>query len=233
MWFLWENRCLLPFDCGIRVQWYLVSVVSLASSGILENPGPLMLLISQYPDKARKSSPHRYPVLITVLSASIPFTSQCPVCTSPRRGVLLGILGGGVLPGSPNPDPTSNQKMFFSDPVFRPDLWNPYPFSDLALKQKLVRLESKQTNFSNPFQIHIFLFHSYLFGIETINTFTRPRSSLENHTRFQTKMGKVCTRVQTKTAQKNLPKAAHTYVAYLRKYPPGVLVSCSSHEFFN
>ena len=36
-------------------------------------------------------------------------------------GVLLGILGGGVLPGSPNPDPISDQKMSFSTPVFRPD----------------------------------------------------------------------------------------------------------------
>ena len=27
------------------------------------------------------------------------------------RGVLLGILGWGVLPGSPNPDPISDQKM--------------------------------------------------------------------------------------------------------------------------
>ena len=26
-------------------------------------------------------------------------------------GVLLGILGGGVPPGSPNPDPISDQKM--------------------------------------------------------------------------------------------------------------------------
>ena len=26
------------------------------------------------------------------------------------RGVLLGILGGGVPPGSPNPDPISDQK---------------------------------------------------------------------------------------------------------------------------
>ena len=75
-----------------------------------------MLLISKYPDKARKSSPHKYPLLITVLSGSILFTSQCPVCTGPRRGVLLGIIGWGVLPGSPNPDLTSNKKMFFSDP---------------------------------------------------------------------------------------------------------------------
>ena len=37
-------------------------------------------------------------------------------------GVFLGILGGGVPPGSPNPDPISDQKMSFSTPVFRPDL---------------------------------------------------------------------------------------------------------------
>ena len=29
------------------------------------------------------------------------------------RGVLLGILGGGVLPGSSNPDPISDQKKNF------------------------------------------------------------------------------------------------------------------------
>ena len=34
-------------------------------------------------------------------------------------GVLPGILVGGVLPGSPNPDPVSDQKMTFSTPVFR------------------------------------------------------------------------------------------------------------------
>ena len=50
------------------------------------------------------------------------------------RGVLLGILGGGVPPGSPNPDPISDQKCLFlhpfsdqtrplrSIPVFRPGL---------------------------------------------------------------------------------------------------------------
>ena len=37
-------------------------------------------------------------------------------------GVLLGILGGVVPPGSSNPDPISDQKMYFSTPVFRPDL---------------------------------------------------------------------------------------------------------------
>ena len=37
-------------------------------------------------------------------------------------GVLLGILGGGVPLGSPNPDPISDQKMLMSTPVFRPGL---------------------------------------------------------------------------------------------------------------
>ena len=46
-------------------------------------------------------------------------------------GGLLGILGGGV------PDPISDQKMSFSIPVFRRDLKNPYPFSDLVFRLKL------------------------------------------------------------------------------------------------
>ena len=51
--------------------------------------------------------------------AAIP--PSCLVIFDP--GVLLGILGGGVQPGSPNPDHISDQKMPFSTPVvFRPDL---------------------------------------------------------------------------------------------------------------
>ena len=57
----------------------------------------------------------------------------------------------------------------------------------------LLRLERKQKNSSNPFRIRIFLFLSYSFGIETIKTFIHSRSSLENHTQFQSKMGKIYT----------------------------------------
>ena len=74
----------------------------------------------------------------------------------------------------------------------------------------LLRLERKQTNSSNLFGIRIFLFLSYSFGIETINTFKHSRSSLENHTRFQKYMGKVCTRFQMKTAQKPYPGYSRT-----------------------
>ena len=38
----------------------------------------------------------------------------------PLRGVFRGILGRGVPPGSPNPDPISEKKMSFSTPVFSP-----------------------------------------------------------------------------------------------------------------
>ena len=36
--------------------------------------------------------------------------------------VPLEILRGGVPADSPNPDPISDQKMYLSAPVFRPDL---------------------------------------------------------------------------------------------------------------
>ena len=68
---------------------------------------------------------------------------------------------------------------------------------------------------------YLFLFLSYSFGIETIKTFIHSRNSLENHTRFQIKMGKVYTRFKTKNGAKTLPYgAAHTYMAYIRKHPP-------------
>ena len=37
-------------------------------------------------------------------------------------GGLLGILDGGVPPGSPNPDQISDQEMLISTPVFGPGL---------------------------------------------------------------------------------------------------------------
>ena len=50
-----------------------------------------------------------------------------------------------------------------------------------------------------------------------------PNSRLEctNHTLFQTKMVEIDTLFQTKTAKKTiLFGAAHTYIAYVRDYPP-------------
>ena len=70
----------------------------------------------------------------------------------------------------------------------------------------LLRLERKQKDYSNLFRTSIFLFLFHSFKIETVNTFTNSRISLENHTRFQTKMVSVCTGFQIKTAQKPYPR---------------------------
>ena len=96
----------------------------------------------------------------------------------------------------------------------------PHPFSDLAFRQNLCYHyldQSANKKIFKPFRIRIFLFLSYSFGIEAINTSIRYRSSLEHHTRYQTKMGKVYTRFQTKTAQKPCPKGQHKY----KGVPPG------------
>ena len=109
------------------------------------------------------------------------------------------------------------------------------PFSVLAFRQKLRHhyLDSvrKQKNYSNAFGIRILLLLSYSFGIETINTFKRSRNTLENHTRFQTKMGKVYIRFQTKTVQKPDPMGRHMPI-YIRENPsPGYLTFYSIFIF--
>ena len=124
-------------------------------------------------------------------------------------GVLLGILGGGVPPGFPNPDPISDQKMPFFTAVFRPGLQE--------IISSILRLEQqrKRSLKLNPFRFRIFLFLSYSFGIDTINTFVHYRGSLEKHTRFQTKMTNVYSRFQSKTWHKTLPLwAVHLYGLY-------------------
>ena len=76
----------------------------------------------------------------------------------------------------------------------------------------LLRLERKQMNSSNSLRIRIFLFLSYSFGIETINTFVHsvvPSKTIPDSLRFQTKMGKVDTRFQTKTGQNPYPMGRH------------------------
>ena len=81
-----------------------------------------------------------------------------------------------------------------------------------------LRLERKQKNASNAFRNRLFPLCSYSSGIERINTFIRTRSSLENRTRFQTKMSKVYTRFQTKHPY---PIGRHvTYMAYIGEYSP-------------
>ena len=79
--------------------------------------------------------------------------------------VLLGILGGGLPPGSSNPDPISYQKKVIFHTRFQT-----WPLGIIYVI--IIRLESKLKSYLNhSFWISIFLFLSYSFGIETINTF--------------------------------------------------------------
>ena len=80
----------------------------------------------------------------------------------------------------------------------------------------LLRLEHKQ----KKNRIRTFLFLSYSFEIETINTFILSRGPVENHTRFQTKIGKVNTPFQTKKDQKHYPMRRHIIIWLLQGSTP-------------
>ena len=140
-------------------------------------------------------------------------------------GVLLGILGGSDARFFKYWPYFGPKNVIFhtcfqtlplkSIPVFRSGL-----YAEIMLS--LLRLQRKQKSSSKRFRIRTFLFLSYSFGIETINTFIHSRSSLKNHTRFQTKMGKVYTRFQTKTAQKPYLTGRHIsiWLIYWSTPPP-------------
>ena len=102
----------------------------------------------------------------------------------------------------------------------------PNPFSDLALRQKLcyhyVAVGAQTKNYSNPFQIRIFLFLSYSIGTETINTFIHsvvPSKIIPNS---RPKWAK-CIPVFRPKRRKNPTRWGGTYVYGLYKgvLPPG------------
>ena len=66
-----------------------------------------------------------------------------------------------------------------------------------------------------------FSFSTIQFGVEKTNTFIRFRGSLENHTRFKTINGQNLYPCLDQNGSKTIPfRAAHTYIAYIREYPP-------------
>ena len=108
--------------------------------------------------------------------------------------LLLGILGGVCRPVLQILTlAISDHKCHFPHPFSNQTCKIHTRFQTWPLSSLLIRLERKQKNSSNPFRIRIFLFLSYSLGIETINTFIHSHSSRENHTRFQTKQGKIYT----------------------------------------
>ena len=97
-----------------------------------------------------------------------------------------------MTPGPPNLDVISDQKR--SSFYTRFQTW-PLDY---------FYYNSNKKDFLNSISNSHISFLSYSFGIETINTFIHFRSSLENHTSFQ-----------TKTAQKPYP-----YMVYIGESPP-------------
>ena len=94
-------------------------------------------------------------------------------------------------------------------PVFRPGSGHETQHHMFTYKRNYVIIAEIKTATKRFLKLHFefayytsFLSH---FGIETTNTLIHNRSTFVNHTRFQTKMGKVYTRFQTKTAQKPYP----------------------------
>ena len=105
-----------------------------------------------------------------------------------------------------------------------------HTFSDLASKKSssLLRLEQQPKEiYSNPRRIRIFLFLSYSFGIETINTFIHSRGSLEIMTpdsrlKWQSLYFYP---FSDQNASKTIPSGvANTCMAYIREYPPSIFL---------
>ena len=78
-----------------------------------------------------------FPVILASIY-EIPYCFNILSMTIFRGGrvLLLRILDGGVPPGSPNPDPISDQEKSFSTPFFRPGLWAEIMSSLLRLERK-------------------------------------------------------------------------------------------------
>ena len=84
----------------------------------------------------------------------------------------------------------------------------------------LLRLECKQKNYSNPSRIRIFLFLSYSFGIETVNTFIHYVVPLKPYP-ISDQNGQSLDSFSDQNGAKTLPNgAAHTSVYGLYKGVP-------------
>ena len=78
-----------------------------------------------------------FPVILASIY-EIPYCFNILSMTIFRGGrvLLLIIRDGGVPPGSPNPDPISDQEKSFSTLFFRPGLWAEIMSSLLRLERK-------------------------------------------------------------------------------------------------
>ena len=99
----------------------------------------------------------------------------------------------------------------------------PHPFSDLGVVTKRNMRVNIDRNYVIITEIRTLAkgFLSYSFIIETTNTFIHYRSSLVNHTRFQTKMGKIYIRSQSKRRHNHTLRGGTYLYGGLYKEVPG------------
>ena len=135
-------------------------------------------------------------------------------------GVFLGICGREP-PGSPNTDPISDQKIVISHTRFQT-----WPLKSRSIFRPGVgRNYVIITYFRMPTKIFLkihfeFAYYSFFLIHLELKRQTRSCTPVENHTRIQTKTGKVYTPVSDQNGAKTIPfKAAYTYKANVRENP--------------
>ena len=99
---------------------------------------------------------------------------------------------------------------------FIPGLW-------AQIMLSLLRLERKQKDYSNPFRIRIFLFLSYSFGIEAINTFIHSVVRYKTIPDSRLKWAKCLPVFRPKTGQKPYPMPRHIARWLIYGSTPGCL----------
>ena len=129
----------------------------------------------------------------------------------------MGLPGGGVPPGSPNPDPISDQKMSFSHSFS--DLQNPYPLLDLASKKlchHYLDWNTKKKRFLNS---HISLSFLLIWNWKDKYVHTLPLSPRKPYP-IPDQNGQSLYHFSDQNSTKTLFfGAAHTYIAYIGEYP--------------
>ena len=102
-----------------------------------------------------------------------------------------------------------------------PSLWLKIFMSHKILEWMQCIVESDKGSFKSIWNFLVFLSFSVIWNWNDRYVLTHSHSSLENHTLFQTKIGKVYTRFRPKAAPKTLHfGAAYTCLAYIREQPP-------------
>ena len=143
-------------------------------------------------------------------------------------GVLLGILVGGVPPGSPNLDSISDYTCFQtwppkSVPVFRPGGGHKTQQQKTEIMLSLLRIKPQQKDFLISISNSYITLFSYSFGNETTNILIRNRSSFVKPYPLQDQNGQnqdVPVFRPNRRKNPTLRGGTYLYGLYIREYPP-------------